>query len=97
MAIGTDNAGAFLQGNAAGSFKRSLYMARRVRFVQEATDSRQARVYKVRAEDNEADILTKILTPRLFKRFRHAIQNVREIAAQMAAISARQCTRVRFV
>ena len=42
-------------------------------------------MHHVPTELNRADILTKVLTARLFKRMRHLILNVRSSAAHVAA------------
>ena len=90
MPYACDNSGAVQQGSSSASHKRSLYMARRIRFVQDAVDRRAARIYAVKGEHNRADILTKLLSTRLFKQFRHMVLNVRDVAPQVAAL-ARGC------
>ena len=60
-------------------------MARRIRFVQDATRRKEAVPYHVPSELNRADILTKVLSTRLFKRMRHLILNIRSSAPHVAA------------
>ena len=71
-------------------------MARRIRFVQDATDRKDTKPYHISAEHNRADILTKILSSRLFKQFRHSILNIANVAAHVAAHVFKDST-VRYV
>ena len=60
--------------NAEASFgKRSLYLARRARFLQELGRRGKVIVVSISTDDNTADIMTKKLSNKLFKRHRHAL------------------------
>ena len=60
------------RGGARGLFfKRSLYLARRARFLQELAMRGVIEVCKVDTSDNKADRLTKVLTVARFKALRH--------------------------
>eukprot|EP00966_Prymnesium_polylepis_P080510 1865468-Prymnesium_polylepis.3 len=72
-----DNSAAVAIAAAAASFKRSLYMHRRVDFIQKASQRKAIRVIKVDTADNKADVLTKVLPPRQFAKIRDKMQNVK--------------------
>ena len=55
---------------------RSLYMKRRVRFVQDAYTLGQAKVTHIPGTENRADVLTKSLSTELYEKFRALILNV---------------------
>ena len=57
-----DNSGALAWGTDSGSAKHGLYLARRIRFVQDAHLTGDIKLTKVPGTDNRADILTKVLS-----------------------------------
>ena len=65
-----DNDGTVLQSANVKSDKRSLYMKRRKSFVQEAQLAGETELTGISSANNRADILTKALDPKLFKRMR---------------------------
>ena len=71
-----DNAAVCAVAGNEGSFKRSLYLARRVKFLQHLGRRGVVKVRKIGTDDNVADILTKILTVKKFKSLRHKMLNV---------------------
>ena len=56
-----DNSGTVLKAQSAGSDKRSLYLKRRVSFVQEAQAAGSVSVLDIDTSINRADVLTKAL------------------------------------
>lgn len=92
-ALRCDNAAVVAIAASGSAFKRSLYMARRARFLQEMQRRRRSRVAKVASEDNVADVLTKVFSTKSFKRARHKLLNLRH-RPQVTAV--RKGFRVRF-
>ena len=85
-----DNAGGVFKATAGKSDKRSMYMRRRVKFVQEAEKLGLTITIKVRTEDNRADILTKMLSSKTYARMRDKIMNVANVAVNIHIIIKHQ-------
>ena len=81
-----DNAGGVFKATAGKSDKRSMYMRRRVKFVQEAEKLGLTITIKVRTEDNRADILTKMLSSKTYASMRDKIMNVANVAVNIHII-----------
>ena len=73
--INCDNTGWVRKAASTGSYKRSPYL----KFIEEAQARSHPRGH-IPTEWNLADILTKSLPAKLFKKFRDAIMNVRVVA-----------------
>ena len=78
--VKNDNSGAVAKAASDASDKRSLYMKRRVKFVQEAQKLGEVLVVYVQSAANRADILTKPVSAKIFDALRDAILNVRRTA-----------------
>lgn len=94
----SDNAGTVLKAASATSNKRSLYLRRRISFVQEAQMQGEIDVGHIPTADNWADILTKALASKLFARHRNTLMNTTRSALNVhSAISknARALTLLR--
>ena len=78
-----DNSGSVQKVAGGKSDKGSLYMRRRNTFIQYASEQRLAAVTKIATELNRADILTKILSYKVYARMRDLILNVRASAANV--------------
>ena len=76
------------------SFKTSLYLARRATFMQWLGRDGKVRCKKIDGENNRADVLTKVLTTKVFEKLRHFILNVQQ-RAQLAVCSAVRVCRFR--
>ena len=87
-----DNSAVCAMAGNEGSFKRSLYLARRVRFLQQLGRRGVIKVRKIGTDDNIADLLTKVLAIKRFKVLRHRMLNV-HLRPSIAAMS--QGSRVR--
>ena len=80
---------------AAASDKRSLYIKRRITFVQEAQalDLEECSVQHIPSEQNRADILTKVLKMPLFGAMRAMLHNltasVMDLVARLSGDGAR--------
>ena len=81
--IHCDNAASVLKAASGKSDKRSLYMRKRTTFVQHATEFEAVTVVKISTELNRADVLTKVLSPKVFAKMRDLILNVRRAAANI--------------
>ena len=79
--------------SSQSSFKRSLYLARRAVFLQQLTRRGKMKVIKVDTENNVADVLTKVLSVKVFARHRHRLLNL----SAKPMVSAIRARRVRFV
>ena len=77
------------------SFKRSLYLARRARFLQDVARRKVASVVKVDGEGNVADILTKILLKSRFLMLRHKLLGLGSKPKQSVS-AVRMSGRIRF-
>jgi hypothetical protein len=84
--VRSDNMGTVRKSASDASDKRSLYMKRRVKFIQEAQRDEEVFVEHVPSELNKADILTKPLSTRPFSRIRDMILNIRRSAVNVHAI-----------
>ena len=78
-----DNAGGVFKATEGKSDKRSLYMRRRTRFVQDAEQLGAVAITKIRSALNRADLLTKKLNAKTFKSLRDMMLNVRAAAANL--------------
>ena len=78
--VKNDNSGTVAKAASDASDKRSLYMKRRVKFVQEAQKLGEVLVVYVQSAANRADILTKPVSAKIFDALRDAILNVRRTA-----------------
>ena len=58
-------------------------MRKRTTFVQHATEFEAVTVVKISTELNRADVLTKVLSPKVFAKMRDLILNVRRAAANI--------------
>ena len=85
-----DNAGGVFKATEGKSDKRSLYMRRRTRFVQDAEQLGAVAVTKIRSALNRADLLTKKLNAKTFKSLRDMMLNVRAAAANLHVFVALQ-------
>ena len=87
------NSGTVSKAAAAASDKRSLYMKRRITFVQEAQALEECSVQHIRSEQNRADILTKVLKMPLFGAMRAMLHNltasVMDLVARLSGDGAR--------
>ena len=70
------------------SDKRSLYMKRCVKFIQECQRIGEVVVIYVQSVANRADILTKLVSTKVFETRRDVILNVRRTAVNLHAIVA---------
>ena len=92
-----DSAAVVAIASNQASFKRSLYLARRARFVQEHCGSAGTlRIVKVDGEENVADILTKVLLRKVFLRHRHNLMNLRGKPSVSAVTRALRAAPYRF-
>ena len=64
-----------LKSASAQSDKRSLYLRRRIKFIQEASDEGETAVLPIKSTDNRADPLTKAFGPG-FSTLRKQLQNL---------------------
>jgi hypothetical protein len=78
--VKNDNSGTVAKAASDASDKRSLYMKRRVKFVQEAQKLGEVLVVYVQSAANRADILTKPVSAKIFDALRDAVLNVRRTA-----------------
>ena len=78
------------------SFKRSLYLARRVRYLQDLARRGKLKLVKVGTDDNVSDILTKILTKKQFVKHRHCLLGLAR-RPLLSAITRERKVRVRAV
>ena len=88
--INCDNSGSVRKAASAGSDKRSPYLKRRVKFIEEAQAKGATRVAHIPTEYNLADILTKSLPAKLYKKFRDAIMNVRVVAQHLHSMIVKE-------
>ena len=63
-------------------------MQKRIKFIQDAERWGETLVSKIRTDDNRADILTKMLSTKLYKKMRDTILNVKA-----AAVNIHACVR----
>ena len=71
-----DNDGTCRKAASSASDKRSLYMKRRVSFIEQAQKAGRVRVVYIKSADNRSDILTKALEAKAFSKLRNLILNV---------------------
>ena len=83
-----NNSGTVVKAASNASDKRSPYMKRRVRFIQEAQRLGEVVVTYVQLAANRADILTKSVTQKIYDALRDAILNVRRTAVNLHRIVA---------
>jgi hypothetical protein len=79
----SDNVGTVLKAASATSDKRSLYMRRRISFIQEAQIQSEVDVGHMPTDDNRADILTKALAFKIFARHRHTLLNTSRLVLNL--------------
>ena len=65
-------------------------MQKRIKFMQDAERWGETIVTKIRTDDNRADILTKKLSTKLYKRMRDKILNVKAAAVKIHAFVRHQ-------
>jgi hypothetical protein len=87
--IKNDNSGTVAKAASDASDKRSLYMKRRVKFIQEAQRLGEVVVVYVQSAFNRADILTKPVSQKIDDALRDAILDVRRTAVNLHRIVAR--------
>ena len=80
-----DNSGTVAKAAAAASDKRSLYMKRRITFVQEAQAFDECSVQYIPSAQNRADILTKVLKMPLFGAMRAMLHNITSSVMDLVA------------
>ena len=85
-----DNSGALFKATQGKADKKGMYMRKRVKFLQEAERWGVAAITKIRTDDNRADILTKMLSTKLYKKMRDKILNVKAAALNIHAIVRHQ-------
>mgnify|MGYP004059087955 CR=1 FL=1 len=83
--VGCDNSGAVAVGGSAASERQGLYLRRRSSFVQEAHERKEIKVVQVSSDENKADILTKVLPVKQFKKLRNVLMNLATSVKQVAA------------
>ena len=86
--IKCDNSGSVKTAASKLSDREGLYIKRRKSFIQEAVASGEIEVVQIPSEDNKADILTKVLGTKLYKRLRYVLLNVQNAAAHIATQAA---------
>ena len=86
--IMNENSGTVAKAASDASDKRSPYMKRRVRFIQEAQRLGEVVVTYVQSAANHADILTKPVTQKIYDALRDAILNVRRTSVNLHRIVA---------
>ena len=86
--IKCDNSGSVKTAASKLSDREGLYIKRRKSFIQEAVASGEIEVVQIPSEDNKADILTKVLGTKLYKRLRDVLLNVQNAAAHIATQAA---------
>ena len=69
------------------SDKEGLYIKRRKVFIQEAVERGEIEVVQIPTADNRADILTKILPVRQYRRLRDALLNVAAAAENIHSVA----------
>ena len=62
-----------------------MYLRRRSSFVQEAHERKEIKVVQVSSDENKADILTKVLPVKQFKKLRNVLMNLATSVKQVAA------------
>jgi hypothetical protein len=85
-----NNSGALYKATQGKADKKRMYMRKRVKFLQEAERWGEAAITKIRTDDNRADILTKMLSTKLYKKMRDTILNVKAAALNIHAIVRHQ-------
>ena len=70
------------------SDKEGLYIKRRKVFIQEAVEREEVEIIQIPSADNKADILTKILGAKPYRRLRDLLLNVTSIASNVASAAA---------
>ena len=87
--VKNDNSGTIAKAASDASGKRSLYMKRRVKFIQECQAAGEVVVVYVQSALNRADILTKPVTAKVYAGLRRdAILNIRCAAVSIHAFVA---------
>ena len=86
--VKNDNSGTIAKAASDASDKRSLYMKRRVKFIQECQAAGEVIVVYVQSALNRADILTKPVTAKVYAGLRDAILNIRCAAVNIHAVVA---------
>eukprot|EP00966_Prymnesium_polylepis_P261053 6029983-Prymnesium_polylepis.1 len=96
-----DNSGTVAKAAAAASDKRSLYMKRRITFVQEAQALEECSVQHIPSEQNRAHILSEVLKMPLFGAMRAMLHNLTAsvmdlVAASRAMVLAEHARRTAY-
>ena len=86
--MGCDNSGSVKIAASQLSDKEGLYIKRRKVFIQEAVERGEVEVVQIPSTDNKADILTKILPAKLYRRLRDALLNVSVSAQHISQTAA---------
>ena len=86
--IECDNSGSVKIAASKLSDKEGLYLKRRKKFIQEAVERGEADVVQIPSEDNKADILTKVLSTKVYRRLRDILLNVKTSADHIATQAA---------
>jgi hypothetical protein len=88
--VKSDSSGVIRRALGTTSERTSMYLRRRITFIQQACSpgAGLATVMHVRSENNRADILTKMLAAKLYKKMRDAVLNVRQMASRVHALCA---------
>ena len=89
-----DNSGSVKIAASKQSDKEGLYLKRRKIFIQEAVTSQEVEVVQIPSEDNKADILTKILNSKQYKRLRDKLMNISAAADNIATLAAHTLSKV---
>ena len=63
--------------------EKSTYLKKRITFIREARLAEEIEVSHIRGDSNRADILTKGLGAKLYKKMRDAVLNVRQMALRV--------------
>ena len=89
MSLATDNSAARDLAYNPEHHKRTKHIERRHYFVRECVENMQLVVPYVNTLDNEADLFTKPLIPRLFYPLRDALMNVPLSDSEILAMGGR--------
>ena len=85
-----DSSGSVFKATAGKTNKKGMYMQKRIKFMQDAERWGETLVTKIRTDDNRADILTKMLSTKLYKKMRDKILNVKAAAVNIHAFVRHQ-------
>jgi hypothetical protein len=85
-----DSSGSVFKATAGKTNKKKMYMQKRIKFMQDAERWGETIITKIRTDDNRADILTKMLSTKLYKKMRDNILNVKAVAVNIHAFVRHQ-------